>query len=136
MSMSIYKSSARYLRDCKIKTFEEYAKDFRREGVEISDSIESIKSSDLIKLLQDLQVKYNTTDLTISTVVTDGYYETANLLIERLETDEEFNKRVNALYNYELQKHKNAIQKEENENEIANLKKQQAELQAKINALQ
>lgn len=136
MSMSIYKSSASYLRDCKIKTFEEYAKDFRREGVVIDDSIESIKSSDLIKLLQDLQVKHNTTDLTITTVVTDGYYETANLLIERLETDEEFNKRVNALYNYELQKHKNAIQKEENENEIANLKKQQAELQAKINALQ
>lgn len=136
--MSIYKSSARYLqlRDRKIKTFEEYANDRGREDVEIDVSIESINASDLIKLLQDLQVKYNTTDITISTVVTDGYYETARLLIERVETDEEFNNRVSALYNYELQKHKNTIQKEENENEIANLKKQQAELQAKINALQ
>lgn len=134
--MSIYKSSARYLRDCKIKTFEEYAKDRGREDVEIDVSIESIKASDLIKLLQDLQVKYNTTDITISTVVTDGYYETAKLLIERLETDEEFDNRVRAFYNYELQKHKNAMQQEENEIEIAKLKKQQDEIQTKIKALQ
>ena len=136
--MSIYKSSASYLRDCKIKTFEEYAKDFRREGVVIDDSIESIKSSDLIKLLQDLQVKHNTTDLTITTVVTDGYYETANLLIERLETDVEFNARVRAKYEYEKARHKNAQEKLERDRqqELAKLQQQQDEIQAKINALQ
>ena len=134
--MSIYKSSARYLRDCKIKTFEQYMKDFKYEYVVVADSIETMDSNKLIKLIQQKQAKHNTTDLRIRTEVTDSYYEEASIVIERKETDNEFESRVRALYEYELQGHKNAMNREERELEIEMLKKQQDEIQTKIKALQ
>lgn len=133
--MSIYKSSTRYLRNCKLKTLKEYTADCMRHYVELDDSIETIKSSDLIKMLQDLQEKYNTTDLVVRTVVTDGYYETANLLIERLETDEEFNERVERMYEREKAQHERAVASQEKEEELEKLIQQQAEIQEKINSL-
>ena len=115
--------------------FYEYAKNFRREYVTIVDSIESIKSMDLIKMLQELHAEYNPSDLNIR-IDFDGYCE-PNLLIERLETDAEFNKRVRAKYEYEKARYKNAQakRKKEREEELAKLKQQQDEIQAKINAL-
>ena len=116
--------------------FYEYAKNFRREYVTIVDSIESIKSIDLIKMLQELHAEYNPSDLNIR-IDFDGYCE-PNLLVERLETDSEFNKRVRAKYDYEKARYKNAQEKRERdrEQELAKLKQQQDEIQAKINALQ
>ena len=123
-------------------SFDEYAKNFTYAYVELDESIidddmESIQSSHLIKRLQDLQVKYNTTNLFLSTKVSDGYYETANLIVERLETDAEFNKRVRAKYDYEKARYENAQakRKRDREEELAKLKQQQDEIQAKINAL-
>jgi LDH2 family malate/lactate/ureidoglycolate dehydrogenase len=116
--------------------FYEYAKNFKREYVTIIDSIESINSMDLIKMLQELHAEYNPSDLNIR-IDFDGYCE-PNLLVERLETDAEFNKRVRAKYDYEKARYENAREKREREREqeLAKLKQQREEIQAKINALQ
>lgn len=124
-------------------SFYEYAKKFEYSYVELDESIinddmESIQSSDLIKRLQDLQVKYNTTNLFLSVKVSDEYYSTANLIVERLETDAEFNARVRAKYDYEKARYENAQakRKRDREEELAKLKQQRQEIQTKINALQ
>ena len=116
--------------------FYEYAKNFKREYVTIIDSIESINSMDLIKMLQELHAEYNPSDLNIR-IDFDGYCE-PNLLVERLETDAEFNKRVRAKYEYEKARYQNQKEKREREREqeLAKLKQQREEIQAKINALQ
>ncbi len=116
--------------------FYEYAKNFKREYVTIIDSIESINSMDLIKMLQELHAEYNPSDLNIR-IDFDGYCE-PNLLVERLETDAEFNKRVRAKYDYEKARYENAREKREREREqeLAKLKQQREKIQAKINALQ
>ena len=123
--------------------FYEYAKNFTYEYVELDESIidddmESIQSSDLIKRLQDLQAEYNTTNLFLRIKIIDGYDEIANLIIERLETDVEFNARVRAKYEYEKARYKNAQEKRtrDRQQELAKLQQQQDEIQAKINALQ
>lgn len=123
--------------------FYEYAKNFTYEYVELDESIidddmESIQSSHLIKRLQDLQVKYNTTNLFLRIKVIDGYDEIANLIVERLETDSEFNARVRAKYEYEKARYKNAQEKRtrDRQQELAKLQQQRQEIQEKINALQ
>ena len=123
--------------------FYEYAKNFTYEYVELDESIidddmESIQSSDLIKRLQDLQAEYNTTNLFLRIKIIDGYDEIANLIVERLETDSEFNARVRAKYEYEKARYKNAQEKRtrDRQQELAKLQQQQDEIQAKINALQ
>lgn len=130
--MSIIKQHYPRLRDCEIKTLEEFAADFRRLFVQVWES-DMVDSNDLITVIQNLQRSHNTTDLVVSCEVYDD--ETSRIKIERRETDVELMDRVTNLYNYYLEKHKNAIAKQNNEHEIELLKQQQADIQAKIDAL-
>jgi hypothetical protein len=120
-----------------LQTFEQYTKGMSRDVVEIADISDEISSQKLIELLQRLQKEHNTTELSITTNVTDSYYGSADIVISRSENDVEYNKRIKGVYDYYVAKENNARKKEqyEKEKELSKLMKKQQELQKQIDAL-
>lgn len=127
------------MQQSKFKTFEQYLKDegnLKKEYIEIDVEIDNnISANELIELLQRLQIEYNTTDLMVSTKVTDSYYEQSNIVVLRLENDTELLNRVRYHYNLDKNWYEQRVEKENKQKQIEELKRQQDALQAKINEL-
>ena len=120
--------------DYKIKSFKEYTKGIDRDDVKIEEISDEISSQKLIELLQRLQKEHNTTDLSITSEVIDGYGSSA-IIISRAENDTEYKERINGMYDYYVAKENIAKEKYEKEQALSNLLKQQQELQKQIDAL-
>ena len=118
----------------KIKSFKEFTKGIVRDGVEIEQISDRISSQKLIELLQRLQKEHNTTDLSITSEVIDGY-GSAGIIISRLESDTEYQERITGMYDYYVAKENIAKEKYEKEQAVSKLLKQQQELQKQIDAL-
>ena len=119
----------------KIKTFDQYIKGFKKDYRELDLEIGIMDSNELIELLQKLQAEYNTTDLRVTSKVSDSYYEQSDIVILRPETDIEFRDRVMYQYNFVKKQHDKAVENDRKRKQIDELKKQQDMLQTKIEGL-
>ena len=119
----------------KIKTFDQYIKGFKKDYRELDLEIGIMDSNELIELLQKLQAEYNTTDLRVTSKVSDSYYEQSDIVILRPETDIEFRDRVMYQYNFMKKQHDKAVENDRKRKQIDELKKQQDMLQTKIEEL-
>ena len=133
--MSIYISTKEQMYLGKIKTFEQYIKGFKKDYREIDLEIGIMDSNELIELLQKLQTEYNTSDLRVTSKVTDSYYEQSDIVILRPETGREFRDRVMYRYNLDKKQHDKAVENDRKRKQIDELKKQQDKLQTKIEEL-